>query len=60
MFGGFDGEFYNDLHVMDLEQGSRGSAQMHIEESMREADYMTMVDSRGGHDVVFRLQSSLD
>jgi hypothetical protein len=58
MFGGFDGEFYNDLHVMDLERSTRGSSEMLIEDSMREADYMKMVDSRDGHDVVFRLQSS--
>ena len=60
MFGGFDGEFYNDLHVMDLERNSRGATEMLVQDSMREADYMKMVDSRDGHDVIFRLQTSLE
>lgn len=54
MFGGFDGEFFNDLHVMDLES-KRGSSLMEVDDSMRESDYMKIVDSKEGHDVIFRL-----
>jgi N-acetylneuraminic acid mutarotase len=47
MFGGFDGEFYNDLNVMDISQmGSK------LE---REVEFINLVDSEESHDITFRL-----
>lgn len=58
MFGGFDSSFFNDLNILDLDQGKRGFSQMHIEESKKEQDFTKMINSEEGHDVVFRLVSS--
>lgn len=60
MFGGFDGEFFNDLNIIDIEQVKRGFSQYHIEASSKEQDYMSMVDSKDGHDIIFKLISKDD
>ena len=44
MFGGFDGEFFNDLHVMDMEHSKRGLS-THIDNSTIMADYSNMVNN---------------
>ena len=58
MFGGFDSSFFNDLHILDLDQGKRGFSQMHIEDSKKENEFFQMINSKEGHDVVFRLISN--
>ena len=47
MFGGFDGEFFNDLNVMDMSKLS--SPQPHS------VEFSNLVDSRSNYDMVFRL-----
>ena len=45
-FGGFDGEFFNDLNVLEIKCDSQLS---------NERQFMHMVDSSDNHDIVFRL-----
>ena len=47
MFGGFDGEFFNDLNVMDMSK-SPVSPDPEIE-------FSSLVDSKSYHDLIFRL-----
>jgi hypothetical protein len=47
MFGGFDGEFYNDLNVMDMTKGTT------VQE--KEVEFANLVDSQENHDIIFRL-----
>jgi hypothetical protein len=37
MFGGFDGEFYNDLHVMDMAKA--------LPKPERDIEFLSLVDS---------------
>ena len=47
MFGGFDGEFYNDLNVMDMSKATS------LQE--KETEFFSLVDSQENHDLTFRL-----
>jgi len=47
MFGGFDGEFFNDLNVMDMSKVSTPQD--------TEIEFSSLVDSRANHDLIFRL-----
>lgn len=47
MFGGFDGEFFNDLNVMDI--GKIPTPKEH------EIEFSKLVNSPKNHDIIFRL-----
>ena len=47
MFGGFDGEFFNDLNVMDMSKS--------YTHQDTEIEFLSLVDSRANHDLIFRL-----
>ena len=54
MFGGFDGEFFNDLHVMDLEFNKRGLATP-IDNSTISRDFASMVNNPKFSDIKIRV-----
>ena len=56
MFGGFDGEFYDDLNVMDLHYNSRGIENTYISPSTINADYMSLLNNPNEYDFVFELE----
>lgn len=53
MFGGFDGSFYNDLNILDLQNTDRAAIQ--IRKSTISNDYQSLVNSAEGSDIVFQL-----
>ena len=55
MFGGFDGEFYNDINVMDLSSKSIMNKKA-ILESSKDKDFSRLVNSYDDHDIVFRIR----
>ena len=56
MFGGFDGEFFNDLNVMDLHHNSRGIENTYIDPSRIDSDYLSLLNNPNEHDFVFKLE----
>jgi hypothetical protein len=54
MFGGFDGEFFNDLHVMDLEHSKRGLSTQ-IDSSTMIKDFALMVNNPKVSDIKLRV-----
>lgn len=47
MFGGFDGEFFNDLHLLDLKR--RATTVSNIIESTLNVDLCNLINRRGPH-----------
>ena len=56
MFGGFDGEFYDDLNVMDLHYNSRGIENTYISPSTINADYLSLLNNPNEYDFIFELE----
>ena len=56
MFGGFDGEFFNDLNVMDLHRNSRGIENTNIDPSTINSDYLSLLGNPNEHDFAFKLE----
>lgn len=54
MFGGFDGEFYNDLNVLSLQQDVKSTM---VSASTRDSDYLSLVNSEADHDIVFTIEN---
>jgi hypothetical protein len=52
MFGGFDGEFYNDLNLMDMSKSQTKNTQ--------EVEFLSLIDSHENHDLTFRLHGLSD
>lgn len=56
MFGGFDSEFYNDLHALNLDMISNQSVQKKQQElSSKDQDYEEMIDKAECSNFIFRL-----
>jgi hypothetical protein len=56
MFGGFDGGFYNDLNILDLE--STKSSIIDVPKSTICQDYLSLVNNQDGADIIFLLNDS--
>jgi hypothetical protein len=59
MFGGFDGEFYNDLHILHLKQAEK--TQITVSPSTLYHDYAALVDVktfRHSADITFVLDGA--
>lgn len=54
MFGGFDGEFFNDINIMDLSRYSINKSL--IKESTKDEDFSRLVNSFEDHDIIFKVQ----
>ena len=54
MFGGFDGEFYNDLNVLSLHQDVKCTQ---VSESSKDTDYLSLVNNAVDHDVEFKISN---
>jgi len=51
MFGGFDGNFYNDMHILDLHQSSKQT--ISIMPTSIDKDYFSLVNSPDNADIIF-------
>jgi hypothetical protein len=56
MFGGFDGSFFNDMHLLDLHKSSKQT--ITIQPSQIELDYFSLVNNSQGADIIFRLEQN--
>ena len=56
MFGGFDGEFYDDLNVMDMHQSFRGIDNTYISPSTINTDYISLLNNPNEFDLIFELE----
>ena len=56
MFGGFDGEFYNDLNVLNLQPNFKKSI---VSESTKDLDFNRLVNSYEASDFKFVIESNL-
>ena len=54
MFGGFDGEFYDDLHLMDLYPSIKKTC---VEASTKDQEYLKMIDQQSSSDFSFKIES---
>ena len=55
MFGGFDGNFYNDLNILDFQAPKKQI--INIQPSSINADYRSLVNQRESADIVFVLDT---
>jgi len=58
MFGGFDGEFYNDLHILNMhgdDKSYKGVKNIPVGPSTKERDYLSLLNNQESYDIVFRL-----
>ncbi|CDW71485.1 kelch repeat [Stylonychia lemnae] len=55
MFGGFDGSFFDDLHILDLQSASKQI--IHIQTSSINFDYLKLVGSDQNTDITFILDN---
>jgi hypothetical protein len=56
MFGGFDGNFYNDLNILDF---SRPNKQIiNIQPSTIDMEYLSLVNSQDTGDIIFVLDNA--
>lgn len=55
MFGGFDGDFYNDMHILNVMKNSNCSIK--VSESTIESDYLKMLDNPECSDIEFLLNT---
>lgn len=51
MFGGFDGNFYNDMHILHL--ADIENKEIVIEPSTLSEDYCSMIGSEEDYDIIF-------
>jgi len=54
MFGGFDGDFFDDLNVMSLQ---KSVSDTELPESTINRDYSSLVHSITDHDFSFRVEA---
>lgn len=54
MFGGFDGEFYNDLHLLDVLPTQKD---VNVTPSTKAQDYLGMVNSQADSDITLKIGS---
>ncbi len=52
MFGGFDGNFFNDMSILNLKKENNA---IMIPRSTVNEDYFTLVNNQEGSDINFRL-----
>ena len=45
MFGGFDGDFYNDLNVLPMDAYFNKTLKGEVEESSKDIDYFEMINN---------------
>ena len=57
MFGGFDGEFFNDINTMDLSANSLLNKSA-IQESTKDRDFSRIVNCFEDHDIVFNIKGT--
>ena len=53
MFGGFDGRFYDDLHVLDFQTHRKQN--ISIQQSSLIKDYCGLIENQDTHDIIFCL-----
>ena len=59
MFGGFDSEFYNDLHALNLDMVSNQQIEKKLsEQSSKDSDYESMIDKFECSNFVLRVVDS--
>lgn len=51
MFGGFDGSFFNDVNILDIQSSNRSAIKVPQSEICK--DYLSLVNNPDGADVVF-------
>ena len=56
MFGGFDGNFFDDLHILDMQTKDKSS--ISVPRSTLAEDYLTLVNSAESADIIFELNDS--
>ena len=57
MFGGFDGGFYNDMHIMDFQKQNKQS--ITISPSTIDKEYAELINCSDNSDVVFQLDNAM-
>lgn len=55
MFGGFDGDFYNDMHILNVQKNSNSFIK--VSESTIDQDYLKMLDNEEYSDMDFVLNT---
>lgn len=56
MFGGFDGEFFNDINIMDMSMNSQSNKSI-INESTKDKDFLGLVNKFEEHDIIFKIEN---
>jgi hypothetical protein len=59
MFGGFDGEFYNDLNIMNIESLSEEAFKIqNIIKSTKDHDFFKMINDEKSSDIILKITDS--